>query len=159
MPTPEELTERFWEAVKADWTMMVGVPDVEGGHMRPMTAVTEGDAGPIWFFTSRQTDLAGDALGGRAAVATMVDKGHGIFACVHGRLMPEPDREMIDRLWNPFIAAWYEGKDDPDIALLRFEPGEAEIWENGSSLMAGIRMLFGSDPKEDYDDKVAKVRL
>mgnify|MGYP006140606399 CR=1 FL=1 len=45
---------------------------------------------------------------------------------------------MIDRLWNPFVAAWYqEGKDDPKLALLRLDAERAEIWENGSSLIAG----------------------
>jgi hypothetical protein len=35
----------------------------------------------------------------------------------------------------------------------------AEIWEDASSLIAGIKMLFGADPKDDYKDKVAKVAL
>ena len=70
------------------------------------------------------------------------------------------DPEMIDRLWNRFVAAWYEGgKTDPKLVLLRFDPQEAEIWENASSLVAGLRLLLGADPKEDYEDKVAKVLL
>jgi general stress protein 26 len=63
-------------------------------------------------------------------------------------------------LWNPFIAAWFEkGKDDPKLTLLRLDPDDAQIWENGSSLLAGIKLLFGSDPKRDYKDKVASVDL
>ena len=66
---------------------------------------------------------------------------------------------MIDRLWNRFIAAWFESKDDPKLALLRFDAGTAEIWPDASSLVAGIKMLLGVDPKEEYKDKVAKVAL
>ena len=66
---------------------------------------------------------------------------------------------MIDRLWNPFIAAWYEGKDDPKLVLLKLEPESAEIWENASSIVAGIKMMFGADPKQDYKEKVAKVSM
>ena len=62
-------------------------------------------------------------------------------------------------VWNPFVAAWYTGKDDPSLRLLRFDPGVAEIWQNASSLFAGIKMLVGIDPKRDYQDDVAKVRL
>ena len=66
----------------------------------------------------------------------------------------------MDRLWNRFIAAWYEGgKDDPNLVLLRFDAESAEIWLDASSLIAGIKMLFGADPKKDYQDKVAKVSL
>ena len=34
-----------------------------------------------------------------------------------------------------------------------------EIWLDGSSLVAGIKMLVGIDPKKDYRDKVATVDL
>jgi hypothetical protein len=33
------------------------------------------------------------------------------------------------------------------------------VWLNGSSVVAGIKMLLGVDPKQDYKDKVAKVDL
>lgn len=69
------------------------------------------------------------------------------------------DRKVIDRLRNPFVAAWYTGKDDSKLRLLRFHPGAAEILQNASSLLAGIKMLIGIDPKSDYQDAVAKVRL
>jgi general stress protein 26 len=72
---------------------------------------------------------------------------------------PPHDRETIERLWNPFIAAWYNGKDDPKLRLLRFEPGDAQIWLNENSLFAGVKMMLGVDPKKDYKDKVGEVRL
>ena len=55
------------------------------------------------------------------------------------------------------FAAWYEGgKDDPKPALLRFHAERAEIWLDASSPVAGIRLLLGADPKEDYRGKVAE---
>jgi general stress protein 26 len=67
---------------------------------------------------------------------------------------------VVDRLWNRFVAAWYEhGKDDPKLALLRLDPDRGQIWLDGSSLVAGIKMMLGFDPKEDYRDNVAKVNL
>jgi general stress protein 26 len=66
----------------------------------------------------------------------------------------------IDKLWNRFIAAWFEGgKDDPKLALLRLDAERAEIWVDASSLVAGIKLLLGADPKKDYKDKVAEVEL
>ena len=71
----------------------------------------------------------------------------------------DQDRQVIDRLWNPFIAAWYDGKDDPKLVLLRFDAEHAEVWLNESNLVAGVKMLFGADPKKDYRDKVGDVDL
>jgi general stress protein 26 len=56
------------------------------------------------------------------AIATLTSKGHNLFATVHGSVSLDCDRATIDRLWNRFVAAWYEGgKDDPRLALLRLE--------------------------------------
>jgi general stress protein 26 len=72
----------------------------------------------------------------------------------------EQNRAMVDKFWNRYVAAWFEGgKDDPKLALLRFDADRAEIWLDESSFLAGVKLLFGSDPKQDYKDKVAEVRL
>ena len=160
MPTPQELEADFWKALKSDMTMMLGLDGVEDGHARPMTAQVEGDHGPIWFFTSIENGIVRKLGEGDRAIATFTSKGHDLFATVHGRLSVDNNRSTLDRLWNRYVAAWYEGgKDDPKLALLRLDPEKAEIWQDASSLIAGIKMLFGADPKQDYKDKVAKVSL
>jgi general stress protein 26 len=160
MPTPHELEAKFWKALKSDMTMMLGLDGVEDGHARPMTAQVEADRGPIWFFTARDNALVQNLTNGDRAIATFTSKGHDVFATLHGSVRFDNDRAVIDRLWNRYIAAWYEGgKDDPKLALLRLDPERAEIWLDASSLVAGIKMLFGADPKADYKDRVAELRL
>lgn len=160
MPTPDELEDKFWKALKSDRTMMLGLDGVEDGHARPMTAQAEHESGPIWFFTSIDNDLVARLAGGSGrAIATFTSKGHDVFACVHGDLTVDLDRAVVDRLWNPFVAAWYEGKDDPKLTLLRLDPEKAEIWLDENSLFAGVKMLLGRDPKKDYEGKVAEVDL
>lgn len=160
MPSPQELEARFWQALKSDMTMMVGVDGQEDGHARPMTAQLDGDRGPIWFFTSKDSSLAKLTDAGDRAIATFTSKGHDLFATVHGTLAIDNDRAVIDRLWNRFVAAWYEGgKDDPKLLLMRLDAEQAEIWLDASSVIAGIKMLMGSDPKEDYKANVATVNL
>ena len=164
MATAAELEAKLWTALNSDRTLMLGLAGQDEAHTRPMTAMieedTEGNAdhGPIWFFTS--TDNAMVQAGGGRAVAAFVAKDHQLFAAIHGALTVDTDRAVVERLWNPFVAAWYPGgKDDPKLALLRLDPDSAEIWENEFSILAGIRALFGRDPRQDYRDKVAEVPL
>ena len=160
MPTPQELEAKFWKSLKSDMTMMLGLDGVEDGHARPMTAQFEEDRSPLWFFTAKENGIVKGLTSGNRAIATFASKGHDLFATLHGSLSLDTDRAVIDRLWNPFVAAWYEGgKDDPQLALLRLDAEKAELWENGSSLIAGAKMLLGIDPKQDYRDKVAEVAL
>lgn len=152
---------KFWKALKSDMTMFLGLDGVEDGHARPMTAQIEDDeGGPIWFFTATDNGIVQNLGAGDRAMAHFVSKGHAVWATLHGRLTLDNDRATIDRLWNPFVAAWYEGgKDDPKLALLRLDPEEAQIWLNEHSLLAGVKMLLGADPKKDYQEKVATVSL
>ena len=162
MPQDTEIEARFWKSLKSDMTVMLGLAGRGETHAQPMTAQL-GDRdgrGPIWFFTAKDADLVRELGAGGPAMLHFASKGHDLFASVDGRLVPDNDRATIDRLWNPFVAAWFEdGKDDPKLQLIRFDPAAAQIWLNDNSLFAGVKMLLGADPKEDYRDKVAEVDL
>jgi len=160
MPTPQELEKKFWKELASQRTMMLGLDGQDDGHVRPMTAQFEDDRSPLWFFTSKDNALVTQVASADRAIASFTSKGHDLFASLHGRLRVDNDRATIERLWNPFVAAWFEGgKDDPKLALLRLDAERAEIWLNASSLVSGVKMLFGVDPKDDYKDNVAKVAL
>jgi len=160
MTKPDDLEQKFWEALKSDMTMMLGVDGLEEGHTRPMTAQLENESrGPIWFFTSTDNMLVKQVTAPRRAIAAFAAKGHSLFASIGGELSVDTDPTVVERLWNPFVAAWYEGKNDPKLALLRLDPDQGEVWLNENNLLAGVKMLMGMDPKKDYQDKVAKVDL
>jgi general stress protein 26 len=161
MPTPKELEEKFWKELKSDRTIMLGLASGAESHSRPMTVQLDGDRGPLWIFTANDTELVSQlGRGSEQAFATFASKGHGLFASLQGKLQVDNDRAMIDKLWNKFVAAWFEGgKDDPKLTLLRFDAEHAEIWEDASSLLSGLKLLLGIDPKQDYKDQVADVSL
>jgi len=162
MPDTAHMEEKFWKAIKHDRTVMLGLAGERAAPAQPMTILT-GDRegrGPMWTFTAKSSDLARSLNRRRRAVGYFASKHHDLFAAVEGVLARENDRATIERLWNPFVAAWFEGgKDDPEVQLLRFEPRWAHIWLNDSSLAAGVKLLLGTDPKTTYADKVAQVRL
>jgi general stress protein 26 len=162
MANEQEIRTKLWKALKSDRTFMLGLADGRAGDSQPMTGLLEDDRedGPIWIFSSADVDLVQATGSGVEAVAQFVSKGHDVFASLHGLLSVTTDRAMVERLWNPFIAAWFKGgKDDPKLRLLRFDPDRAHIWLNENSMFAGIKLLLGSDPKKDYKDKVAEVSL
>lgn len=160
MTTPQALEHALWKGIDSDRTLMIGL-EAHDDHMRPMTGLIEDDRGPIWIFTSVDNGIVRQLGGQRgAARACYAAKGHGLFTCITGTIGVDNDNAVIERLWNPFVAAWYEGgKTDPTLRLLRFDPEHAHVWENENSLLAGIRLLFGQDPKKAYADKTAELNL
>ena len=162
MSNQAEIEHKFWKALRSDMSVMLGLAGVDEGHTRPMTAQLDGDEdrGPIYFFGSKETELVSELKTDGRAIATFASKGNDVFATIHGTLSIDNDRAVIDRLWNSFVAAWYPGgKDDPNLTLLRLDADRAQVWIDASSLLAGVKMLLGVDPKQDYKDKVAEVSL
>ena len=162
MANEDQLEAKLWKALQKDMTVMLGLAGVEEGHSQPMTAQFDNERpeGPIWFFTAKDTDLVRSLGDSHRAVAHFASKGHDIFASIHGELTLDNDRQRVEQLWNRFVAAWYPGgKDDPNLQLIRLDPEHAQIWLNENSLFAGAKILMGVDPKKDYRDKVAEVRL
>ncbi len=158
MTDADEIAEKFWKSLKSDRTAMVWVEGSIGS--RPLTVLADPDTekGPFWIFSSNETQWVQNLGDSKKAALAFSAKGHDVFGSVEGQLSVSNDRAVVDRLWNPFIAAWFEGgKDDPKLTLLRFEASEAKVWIDASSLLAGIKILLGSDPKKDYQDKVAEI--
>lgn len=161
MPDQAEIEKRFWKAIKSDRTIMLGLADRSGGGSQPMTAIVEeAERGPLWIFSAKDVELV-EGLGAAGdAVAQFVARDHGLFAAMHGRLSRCDDPAVIDRLWNPFVAAWYDdGRDDPKLQLLRFDLDHVHVWLNERGIFAGVKMLLGRDPKKEYAGKTADVAL
>lgn len=159
MTKSRDLEALLWKALEKDRTVMLGATGVSP---RPMTAMAEDQRAPLWFFTASDTELAQSLEGsrGHVATATFASKDHELFASISGQVLIDNDPAVIDRLWNPFIAAWFEGgKGDPKLRLLRMDAGEAQVWLNENSLLAGAKLLLGADPKKNYRDKVGEVDL
>jgi len=162
MADDREIIQNFWKALEDSPFVMLGLDQARGSAMQPMTAqFEEGDRdnGCVWFFTAKDHDLT-RALGqDDRAIASFASKGHDLFASLRGRLILDNSRPEIDRLWNAIVAEWYEGKDDPKMALLRFELDDAKIWlsDIGGFLKPAFNKLFGRKPEAGMKEKVAEV--
>lgn len=160
MTTSDDLESKFWKALESDKTVMLGIDGAEDGHTRPMTAQVTEHRAPIWFFATRDDALVQKVGVASRAVATFASKGHEIFATLQGPLTIDTSRGSVDRLWNRSVAAWYPlGKEDPTLVLLKFDAERAEIWRHESSVFAGVRLLFGSEPRKERSSDVTEIRL
>jgi general stress protein 26 len=157
-----EIEEKFWKALKDSPFVMLGIEGAREGATQPMSANFEDEdreRGCLWFFTANDHDLT-RALGqSNRGLAAYSAKDHGLFASLRGTFIVDNDRATIERLWNPFVAEWYEGKDDPKLALVRFDLDDAKIWlsDIGGLLKPAFNKLFGRKPEAGMKEKVAEV--
>ena len=164
MADDRDITEDFWKAIKHSPFIMLGAEGERDGATQPMTVNFEDqdqEAGVLWIFTAKDHDLTRAIGQSNRAIGSYVAKGHDLFASLRGTLTIDNDRATIDRLWNPIVAEWYEGKDDPKMALLRFDIDDAKIWLSNVKgfLKPVLNKLFGRKPEAGMKENVAEVTL
>jgi general stress protein 26 len=162
MADDREIEEKFWNALEDSPFIMLGVEGARDGATQPMTVMFEDqdrDAGVLWIFTAKDHDLTRAMGQSNRAIASYSAKGHDLFASLRGMLRVSNEAAAIDRLWNPVVAQWYEGKDDPKLALIRFEVENAKIWLSDVEgfLKPALNKLLGRKPEAGMKNKVAEV--
>lgn len=153
MADTTELKKHLWDKMAAGPFVMIGLEG--GGHSEPLTVQLDKDqVDRLYFFIGKDNRMA---RGGKA-MAQFVSKGQDFFACFSGTASIENDRAMIDKLWSRQAEAWFPGgKDDPNLALLRFEIEDAELWESDMSLSGKVKMLFGRKINAEEEGSHARV--
>ena len=164
MADDREIEEKFWKALDDSPFIMHGVEGERDGATQPMTAVFEDqdcEAGVLWIFTAKDHDLTRAMGQSNRGMASYASKGHDLFASLRGTLQITDDRATVDRLWNPVIAQWYDGKDDPKLALVRFDVEDAKIWLSDMEgfLKPALNKLLGRKPEAGMKEKVGEVAL
>lgn len=136
----QKLKEHLWEKLEKGPFIMMGLTG-DQSHSEPLTAQLDPDqVDTIWFFIGRDSRLA---KGGKA-MAQFVSKGQDFFACLSGNAAIDNNPALIDKLWSKAVEAWFPGgKNDPNLALLRFDVEDAELWESDLSLAGKLKLLFG----------------
>ncbi|WP_162497422.1 pyridoxamine 5'-phosphate oxidase family protein [Roseovarius dicentrarchi] len=132
--TDTDIKGTFWDRIE---NVNVGMLSADGTDPRPMAHHARRDDGALWFLTADSTDIGRDAAAGKAARYQVVGGDAKIYAVVDGTLSVETDRAKLEEIWSPMDNAWFEdGKDDPDVRLVRFTPKSAEVWASDGTAKA-----------------------
>jgi general stress protein 26 len=154
MADTQEIKETLWKKMADSPYLMVGKAD-GSSHSEPLMAQLDKDlVDTLFFFTGKDNRLAD----GGKVMAQFVSKGHDYFACMAGTIRQDNDKAMIDKLWSKQVEAWFpDGKEDPNLALLRMDIDSAELWETDISLTGRVKMLFGGTITAEESSSHAKV--
>ena len=150
-----DITEAVWEKVAK---IRVGMLTTAAGQRltsRPMT-IQQVDPSPtaVWFFTSRDGQLAATAAAGAPANLSVSDHADSFYVSISGTAKQVDDRAKAEELWSTLAKAWFPGGvDDPNLTLVRLDVDAVEYWDSDHGKMVQMLMMAraavtGSPPTE-----------
>jgi general stress protein 26 len=160
--TRENDLEKLREMIKdIDFCMLTTVDEGGDLHSRPMSSNGDIDAdGDIWFFANASSHKVSEIAKLPKVNVSFADPDNQRYVSVSGTAQLVRDRAKIDELWRPEFKMWFpEGKDDPEVALLRISLEKAEYWDSPSSTI-GYALSFvsslvtGKEPDMGENKKV-----
>jgi general stress protein 26 len=102
----------------------------DGATVRPMSTQDVCDMGNLWFFSDKDSDKNREIQQDNHVQLFYSHPGKNSYMVVNGTAEIIFDREKTEELWSPHVKAWFkEGKDDPNISILKVQPTSAYYWD------------------------------
>jgi general stress protein 26 len=133
--TRSDDVKKLAELIKDIRIAMLTTVDEDGSlRSRPMATQDVEFNGELWFMVGADSAKVHEVQEDQQVNVSFANPDNQQYVSVSGSAQLVRDRQKIDEFWNPMYKAWFpEGKDDPNIALLRVTVTKAEYWDSHSS--------------------------
>jgi general stress protein 26 len=143
--TQEEAIDKFKELVDHDstclfTTRLTQVPLTT----RPMHVQEVCDQGNFWFLSSSDSDKNQEIANDPRVQLFISNPSNYEFLSVYGKASISRDRKKIDKYWNEMTKAWFDGKDDPRITIIKVTPEEGFYWDTKNGKLVSMIKILAS---------------
>lgn len=129
---------------------------------RPMAIQEVSDDGNFWFFSANDSDKNREIVADPRVQLFISNPSNYEFLSVYGYATISRDQKRIDELWTDLAKAWFpDGKDDPGITLIKFEPEQGFYWDTKSGKLVSLikiaaSALTGRTFQEGVEGKISR---
>ena len=98
-------------------------------NTRPMTLQQCDNEGNLWFISSKSRNKNIEIKDDNSVQLFFMNNGSSEYLSVYGKAYIYKDKTTIEDKWSPMANAWFDGKEDPDVSIIRVSPQESYYWE------------------------------
>ena len=108
-------------------------------NTRPMAVQEVDEEGNLWFISSKTSNKNIEIGEFNRVHLIFADAGDSKFISLYGEATVYTDRATIEEKWSPMAKAWFEdGKDNPDVTIIRVTPVNAYYWDTQDGKMISL---------------------
>ena len=117
----------------------------DGSTCSPMSAIKVCDQGNIWFFSEKDSDKNKAIASDKNVQLFFSHPEKGSYLVVNGEAQIILDKKKVVELWTPVAKIWFkEGKDDPNISIIKVTPTAAYYWDTEGNRMTNFIKMAAS---------------
>lgn len=106
---------------------------------RPMSTQRVNDDGSVLFLSRKDSNKNMEIQDNDIIYLMYLDTGKQHYLSLSGTAKIFYDRKLIHDLWTPIAKAWFtEGKDDPEITVIKFTPEEGHYWDTKNGKLVSM---------------------
>ncbi len=97
---------------------------------RPMTIKECDEEGNLWFISDSVSNKNFQINEDKRVQLLFMNNSDYEYLSVYGEATIYKDKETIEDKWSPMAKAWFkEGKDDPNVSIIRVSPQNSYYWD------------------------------
>ncbi|UXI67047.1 pyridoxamine 5'-phosphate oxidase family protein [Tahibacter amnicola] len=117
---------------------------------RPLGTQEVAFDGDLWFIIHAGSAKVAEIAANPHVCVAYADISGNTYVSVSGRASVIDDRQRVEKYWSPVMKPFFpQGKDDPEIRLLRVEVDSAEYWDGPGTLVGKALYLAVAALKKD----------
>lgn len=132
-------------------------------HARPMSLQECDSQGNLWFLSSETSNKNFEIRDDRRVQLYFVNKNDSEFLSVYGQAYIYGDRQTIEEQWTPIANAWFDGKDDPAVSIIRVVPENVYYWDTKAgklvSLISFVTSVITGNKTDNSDGVEGNLKI
>lgn len=127
---------------------------------RPMSLQTADDEGNLYYLSSSDGSQNAEIAKDSRVQVTFQNNSSFEYLVVHGHATIIKDQATIDKYWTSFANAWFDGKQDPRVTVIKVTPDGGYYWDTqNGKIISSMKMLFSALTGADVGDGGVSGRL
>lgn len=126
-------------------------------NSRPMTLQETDDSGNLWFISSDASNKNFEIKEDNRVQLYFMNNSDSEYLSVFGEAFVYKDKTTIEEKWSPLANAWFDGKEDPNVSIIRVEPKNTYYWDTKAGKLVSLMNFVAaaiSGNKTDNSDGV-----
>ena len=149
----KEHKQKIWNYIKDIKVGMLTTQDGDDLRSRPMHLVQKDYDGTLYFFTRRSAEKVFEIKDEHHVNISFAEPKDDLYVSMSGTARLTQDAALIDKFWNPFTAAWFEGdQDNSDVAILEVKIKMGEHWKTEKGETAQLFEIAKANLTNDTPD-------